>query len=67
MLYYTPARPCNQSGNFLPNNLPPPPISNDPDWYPFESRLSFELAELIFEKAEMSAGEIDQLLNIWAA
>ena len=37
------------------------------DWAPFDSRSSFELAELIFEKAEMSVAEANHLLRIWAA
>ncbi|KAI0084245.1 hypothetical protein BDY19DRAFT_987574 [Irpex rosettiformis] len=62
------ARPCDEAGNFLPPNSPPPPRANNPDdWSPFDSRSSFELAELVFEKAEMSAEEVNQLLRIWAA
>lgn len=61
------ARPCDEDGNFLPDDMPPPLQDNFRSWEPFESRSSFELAELTFEKAELSAGEADQLLRIWAA
>jgi hypothetical protein len=37
------------------------------DWLPFESRLEFELAEFLFQKTEMSASRIDELLELWAA
>lgn len=64
---YTAARPCNEDGQFLPRNTPPPPLDDEQDWEPFVDRSSFELAELVFEKAELSAGEANQLLRIWAA
>ena len=64
---YTAACPCNEDGQFLPRNTPPPPLDDKQDWEPFVDRSSFELAELVFEKAELSAGEANQLLRIWAA
>jgi hypothetical protein len=67
VVYCITARPCDQDGNFLPHNSPPPPKNNDLDWSPFKNRSSFKLAKLVFEQAEMSAGKIDQLLRIWAA
>ncbi|KAI0044051.1 hypothetical protein FA95DRAFT_1583919 [Auriscalpium vulgare] len=38
-----------------------------PDWAPFEDRPSFEFAELMFETSQLSQGDINQLLKIWAA
>lgn len=61
------ARPCDEDGDYLPPNSPPPPRPHEEQWAPFESRSSFETAELLFEKVEMSKGEIDRLLQIWAA
>jgi hypothetical protein len=42
------------------------PKSKD-DWSPFESRAGFELADLLFKKAELSQRNIDHLLSIWSA
>ena len=47
---------------------PPLPQPRDPsDWTPFTSRSQFELAEFLFKQEQMSAGNIDDLLKIWAA
>jgi hypothetical protein len=53
----------------LGDDEPPPlPQPRDPtDWTPFTSRSQFELAEFLFKKEQMSAGNIDDLLKIWAA
>jgi hypothetical protein len=53
----------------LDDDEPPPlPQSNDPtDWTPFRSRSQFELAEFLFKREQMLAGNIDDLLKIWAA
>jgi Plavaka transposase len=34
---------------------------------PYTNQAQFELAELLFTKDQMSAGNIDQLMKIWAA
>ncbi|KAI0808970.1 hypothetical protein BC629DRAFT_1480632 [Irpex lacteus] len=60
-------RPCARDGQFLPRNAPVPPRDNTHDWTPFASRPAFELAELIFEREEMSKGRADDLLKIWTA
>ncbi|KZT03381.1 uncharacterized protein LAESUDRAFT_738265 [Laetiporus sulphureus 93-53] len=63
------ARPCDKAGRFLPPNVPPPP--HEPrasdDWAPYGSRIGFETAEFLFKREQMSAGNIDILLNLWAA
>ena len=54
----------------LPSGSPPSPHRNDvgpDDWTPYKSRAQFELAELLYTKAQMSAHNIDQLMKIWAA
>jgi len=63
-------RPCDAHGNPIPPNSPPPPpeVQRDPDdWTPFEDRHKFETAELLFTHAQMSAGHIDKLLELWSA
>ena len=37
------------------------------DWAPYNDRVSFELAELLYTKEQMSGGNIDTLLELWAA
>lgn len=37
------------------------------DWFPFNSRVGFELADFIFTEAELSRKKTDQLLEILAA
>ncbi|OJA21424.1 hypothetical protein AZE42_13339, partial [Rhizopogon vesiculosus] len=63
------ARPCDANGNFLPPGSPPSPaLSNkSPDnWTPYRNRLEFETAEYIFTRNQMSATQINQLLDLWA-
>ena len=36
------------------------------DWTPFGSEVEFKLAELLFRRAELSAPNIDSLLELWA-
>ena len=69
VLKYFPGRPCDKDGIFLSPGTPPilPPPKSKEDWSPFHSRAGFELAELLYKKAEMSQPNIDHLLNIWSA
>ena len=63
-------RPCDAYGNYLPPDSPPSPHrpTDDPcDWSPYENRLEFETAEFLFARNQMSGGDIDILLNLWAA
>ncbi|KAH9916552.1 hypothetical protein B0H21DRAFT_781954 [Amylocystis lapponica] len=46
---------------------PPRPAPSPQDWSPFDDQTSFETAELSYTRAEMSAGIIDNLLELWAA
>jgi hypothetical protein len=67
---YLSGAPCDEDGNILPAGVPPPPRETDNgpnDWTPYESRTEFETADFLFTKNEMSAGDIDTLLNLWAA
>jgi hypothetical protein len=57
-------------GDYLAPNTPPPPHrpTDDPqDWTPYEKRLEFETAEFLFTRNQMSGGDINILLNLWAA
>ena len=65
-----PGKPCDKEGNYLPPNTPPPPpeTENDPDdWTPYRSRAEFELADFLYTREQMSAGNIDELLGLWEA
>jgi len=56
--------PCDEGGNFLFADTPPPEETVDNSWAPFHSRDEFELADLLFRRAEMSKSNIDDLLCI---
>ncbi|KAF7979332.1 hypothetical protein HWV62_42747 [Athelia sp. TMB] len=67
--------PCDKHGNFLPPGTSPPPRQlpslepeDDPnDFRPYTDRLQFEVADFLFTRNQMSAGNIDTLLALWAA
>ncbi|KAG0693018.1 hypothetical protein DFH29DRAFT_992452 [Suillus ampliporus] len=58
---------CNEAGDFIPPEAPPPPYSSraPDDWTPYRNRLEFETAEFLYSKVQMSAGNIDKLMNLW--
>ncbi|KAI0316533.1 hypothetical protein OF83DRAFT_1172820 [Amylostereum chailletii] len=60
--------PCDEYGNDLPPGTPPPPRYGlaHTDWEPFRDPVQFLLADFLFRKDEMSAGDIDYLLELWA-
>lgn len=59
---------CDSKGKFLPENAPPPAQDTLPNgFYPFDNRASFEPADLLFRREQMSAGNINDLLQIWAS
>ncbi|KAL6308722.1 hypothetical protein BKA93DRAFT_725077 [Sparassis latifolia] len=62
-------QPCDEHGNFLPKDAPPPPpqVPAPGDWYPYRNQTEFETAELLYTRDEMSAGNINSLLQLWAA
>ena len=62
------ALPCDSEGNFLPPGAPPPPqaMALQGDWTPFDSEVQFRLAELLYLHAEVSAVNINTLLELWA-
>ncbi|KLO08398.1 hypothetical protein SCHPADRAFT_916959 [Schizopora paradoxa] len=62
------ALPCDRDGEFLPEGSLPPPIETTSDnWEPFQSRVHFELADLIFRRNQMPKTHINELLELWAA
>ncbi|KAG2042019.1 hypothetical protein BDR03DRAFT_839831, partial [Suillus americanus] len=62
-------RKCDVHGNDIDRNVPPPPCTeaSPTDWTPYESCIAFEAAEFLYMQNQMSAGQIDTLLDLWAA
>lgn len=62
-------RPCNIQGEPLPPNAPPPPppLRGPKDYSPYHSRPQFEIADFLFRKEQMSAGNVGELMQLWAA
>ncbi|KAJ7723744.1 hypothetical protein DFH07DRAFT_759380 [Mycena maculata] len=62
------ARPCDKNGNILPDGAPPAPrtTAEPDDWTPYEDQVRFELSDFLFRKVQMSAKNIDNLLEMWA-
>lgn len=61
---------CDENGNDIPPDTPPPPRNSDqgPDiWTPYNSRLEFEVADFLYRRNQMSAGDINFILGLWAA
>jgi hypothetical protein len=61
---------CDKSGNDIPLDAPPPPCGSDKqfdDWTPYDNRVQFEVADFLYRRNQMSAGDINYLLNLWAA
>ena len=61
---------CDQDGvNIAVDSLPPPRDSDrgPHDWTPYAGRVEFELADFIYRQNQMSASDIDTLLNLWGA
>jgi hypothetical protein len=63
-------RICDENGDDILPDTPPPPRDSDngpDDWTPYNSRLEFEVADFLFRRNQMSAGDINFLLSLWAA
>jgi hypothetical protein len=61
---------CDENGEDIPPDTPPPPRDSDSrpdDWTPYNFRLEFEVANFLFCRNQMSAGDINCLLSLWAA
>lgn len=53
----------------MSENMAPPPFPErqTEDYSPFESRLAFEIANLLYRRMKSSAGNSDNLLDLWKA
>jgi hypothetical protein len=54
----------------LPADTPPQARHTDADpndWTPYRDRIEFETAQFLYCKEQMSAGNINTLLDLWAA
>ena len=67
-LTHFPGQPCDEEGNFLPPDTPPPPrnTSDPDDWTPYQNWVEFETAEFLYCRTQMSASNINTLLDLWA-
>lgn len=65
----TTGTPCDREGYDLESGSLPPSqaAGGPPDWGPFDSQVQFEMADFLFKKAEMSQGDIDVLMRLWAS
>ena len=52
----------------MPPGAPPHPQESAPegDWAPFKNEIQFQLADLIYHRAELSAANVNLLLQLWA-
>ncbi|KAI6040530.1 hypothetical protein EDC04DRAFT_2867574 [Pisolithus marmoratus] len=62
-------QPCDASGDFLPTGTQLEPHQPKPpnNWSPYSTRLKFKLADFIYMHNQMSAGNLNILLDLWAA
>ena len=60
------AVPCNEAGDFLEAQSPPIPKEgpSSDDWFPYQCRADFELADFLYREEQMSASHITKLLQI---
>ena len=61
---------CDKNGVDIAADSPPPPRESDRgpnDWKPYAGRIEFELADFLYRRNQMSASDIDTLLNLWNA
>ncbi|KAG1896024.1 uncharacterized protein F5891DRAFT_1130403 [Suillus fuscotomentosus] len=60
--------PCDLKGNPLPPNAPKPAryVGPQDSWAPFGDQAEYLLADFLFCKEEMSAPNIDFLMELWA-
>jgi len=71
ILIYFLGQPCDEHGNHLPADAPPQQARHayaDPnDWTPYRNRIDFETAQFLYCQEQMSAANINTLLDLWAA
>jgi hypothetical protein len=61
--------PCDADGYDLEPGAPLKtlPKVTPPSWSPFCSQTQFEAADFLFKKAELSQGNVDILMELWAS
>ncbi|KAG1895104.1 uncharacterized protein F5891DRAFT_984552 [Suillus fuscotomentosus] len=59
---------CDANGSFIDQDAHPLPHMDAPptDWTPYNDQAEFETAEFLFMRNQMSAKQIDTLLDLWA-
>ncbi|KAF8813777.1 hypothetical protein BYT27DRAFT_7268504 [Phlegmacium glaucopus] len=63
----TDSLPCDAQGRYLlPGDPPECKTANTWDWDPFDE-VQFWIGDFLYQKTEMSGGNIDELMNIWAS
>ena len=62
---------CDEHGIEIPPDSDPPPRLSDhcgpDDWSPYNNRVEFEVADFLYRRNQMSAGDIDFIFKLWAA
>jgi hypothetical protein len=66
------ALPCEEDGTLLlhpetPSIIPRQAAEQSDNWTPYKNRIAFELADFLYRREQMSAGNADILLELWAA
>ncbi|KAG2079823.1 uncharacterized protein F5147DRAFT_749460 [Suillus discolor] len=58
---------CDANRSFIDQDAPPLPHTDAPptDWTPYNDRAAFETVEFVFTRNQMSAKQIDTLLDLW--
>jgi len=61
--------PCDSAGHPIEKGTAPEPRSDKApdDWSPFDSQGHFRLGTWLYHKTEVSAGDIDELMDIWGS
>ncbi|KAI9067436.1 hypothetical protein FKP32DRAFT_1672995 [Trametes sanguinea] len=61
--------PCDAHGEALPDGVPPPPPPprDNKDYSPHDSEAQFKIADFLFRKAQMSGGNINELMQLWGS
>ena len=73
LIFFLTGKPSDSDGINLPLGTAPPvptldpPFSDSSPWDPFLRRDHFELADFLYRRNQMSAGDIDELLGLWNA
>ena len=67
--YAITALPCEEDGTPLldPKTSPIVPPQHSDNWTPYKHCIAFELADFLYRREQMSAGNADILLELWAA